>query len=77
MKLYDLILLSIDADESTEYDVDLLIKVNGQLWHAHTACVAHRDILLLCDKGTATFLVDSYGDKNTVDLFDWNENEDE
>jgi hypothetical protein len=71
MTFNDLITLSVNADEQTEWDIDFGIKVTDQLWHAYTAIVSNRDILLLCDKGSATFLVDSHGDKHSAVLHDW------
>ncbi len=71
--LNDCIELSLkDSCESNEIDVNFSVQVEGDTWQAYTACISHRDILLFTDKGTCTFLVDSYGTKNTVELFDWN-----
>ncbi len=72
MKFNELIEKSLKASGSKEYFCNLNIAVEGEIWKAYSASVAHRDILLFCDKGTATFLVDSYGLRNTAELFDWN-----
>jgi diaminopimelate decarboxylase len=63
--------LSLKAKSSREIDTNLKIEIEGQLWTAYTVAISYRDILFYCDKGTATFLVDSYGDKNVAELFDW------
>lgn len=63
---------AVNSSEQREFDVNLSITVEGETWKAYTAYVSHRDILLLCDKGTATFVVDSYGDRHTAELFDCN-----
>ena len=63
---------SVNSSEQREFDVNLSITVEGETWKAYTAYVSHRDILLSCDKGTATYVVDSYGDRHTAELFDWN-----
>jgi hypothetical protein len=34
MTFNDLITLSVNADEQTEWDIDFGIKVTDQLWHA-------------------------------------------
>jgi predicted NAD-dependent protein-ADP-ribosyltransferase YbiA (DUF1768 family) len=63
---------AVNASEQREFDVSLSIKIEGETWKAYTAYVSHRDILLFCDKGTVTYLVDSYGDRHTAELFNWN-----
>lgn len=55
------------------FNVSLELSVNGQTWKAYGAEVSHRDILFYCDKGTVTFLVDSYGDRHVTELFDYEE----
>ena len=71
----DLIDLSVKADQSSEVEVDLKIEVDGQVWTAYSASVSYRDILFYCDKGVATYLVDSYGDRHVAELFDWEKRE--
>lgn len=63
---------AVNSSEQREFDVNLNITVEGETWKAYAAYVSHRDILLFCDKGTATYAVDSYGDRHTAMLFDWN-----
>ena len=63
---------AVNSSEQREFNVTLEVKIEGETWKAYTAYVSHRDILLFCDKGTATYLVDSYGDRHIAELFDWN-----
>lgn len=65
--------LAAKTDETNEYDVSFKVDVNGESWDAYSASIANRDILLFTNKGTCTFLVDTYGNKNTCELFDWSE----
>jgi len=62
---------ALDHKSHGESSADFKIEVDGELWSCYTAAIVHRDILLYCNEGTATFLVDSYGEKNVVELFDW------
>lgn len=54
-----------------EIDADLSIEIEGRVWKVYTVAISHRDILCYCDKGWATYLVDSSGDKHTAELFDY------
>lgn len=69
--LSQLVELSLKTTKQKTFSVNFNIKIKDELWKVHEASVAHRDILLYCDKGTATFLVDSYGDNHIATLFDW------
>lgn len=62
---------AVNSSEQREFDVNIELKVEGKTWRAYTAYVTHREVLFLCDKGTATYVVDSYGDRHTAELFDW------
>jgi len=75
MTFNDLCRLSTTVKGTKEIDVNMTLDINGQRWKAYQVYVAHRDLLFLCDKGTATYLVDSYGERHTAELFDWHENE--
>ena len=66
---------AVNDKPQKEFNVTIPIQVNNETWDAYAAAVSHRDILFYCKQGTATYLVDSYGDKNTVELFDWEEDE--
>ena len=72
MRFNDLINLSVKTNKQLDLDVSIQIEVDGQVWRCYNAIVSNRDILMICDKGTATYLVDSYGDKHVAELFDWN-----
>lgn len=69
----NLIQAAIRADKSQEQTCDLSLNIQGQTWRAYACNIAHRDIMFLCDKGVATYLVDSYGDRHVAELFDWSE----
>lgn len=62
---------AINGTKQRSFNVSLEITVEGETWHAYGAEVSHRDILLFCKEWTATFVVDSYGDRHTRELFDW------
>lgn len=64
---------AVNGKKQRSFNVSLDLSVNGETWKAYGAEVSHRDILFYCDKGTATFLVDSYGDRHVTELFDWEE----
>ena len=52
-------------------EASLTIDVCHELWTCYAIEVSYRDLLLYCDKGTATMLVDTYGSRHTAELFDW------
>lgn len=64
--------LSVSSKRIGEQDAGFKIEVDGQTWDCYTVSISHRDVLCYCEQGTATFLVDSYGDRNVAELFDWN-----
>lgn len=68
--LTDLVDLAINHD-STYVDCSFQVTTPAGIFHAYHASIVHRDILLYTDKGTVTYLVDSYGDKHTCELYDW------
>jgi len=70
MTMNDLIEIALSDNLPDSYDVNLTLDIDGEPWQAYEANVAYRDILLLCDKGTLNYLVDTYGDKNTIELFE-------
>ena len=71
MSLQEAIALSLDAMCADEHEASFKINVNDSVWTAYAVSISYRDILLYCDKGTATYLVDSYGDRHVAELFDW------
>ena len=74
-RLLDAINLSVDGKTSGEINADFKIGVDGETWKCYTVAISYRDVLCYCDKGTATYVVDSYGDLNTHELFDWAKDE--
>ncbi len=62
---------AVNGKSQKSFNVTLEITVDNETWTTYGAEVSHRDILFFCKEGTATFLVDTYGDKNTTELFDW------
>jgi hypothetical protein len=65
--------LSLTADKSKEYEAKFDLEINKNKWSCYAVSIANRDLLCFCDKGTATMLVDTYGDRTTCELYDWNE----
>lgn len=71
MNFNQLVEKSINTKKTTQHNCTLEIEVNGDIWKTYSASVSNRDILFFCDKGTATYLVDSYGTAWVAELFDW------
>lgn len=67
--------LSLDGKTSGEIDAQFNINIEGKAWSCYTVSISRRDILCYCNEGTATYLVDSYGDRNVAELFDWGAND--
>jgi len=62
---------AVNGTKPRSFDVNMTVQVDDETWCAYSAEVAHRDILFYCKEGTATFLVDTYGDRHTVECWDW------
>ena len=58
-----------------EIDCNIELEINGKIWSAYTANFCIGDVLLYCDKGTSTFVIDWYGDEPSFELFDYEEDE--
>lgn len=58
-----------------EVDCNIEIMVDSELWHCYSASVCIRDLLLYCEEGTATYVIDWYGDDPRVELYDWEKDE--
>lgn len=56
--------------KSKECKIDL--EIEGETWQAYDVSISSRDLLFFTDKGTVTYLVDSYGDRHSAILHDWN-----
>lgn len=68
----DLIELSTNhTGDSIEVDCSFHIDTNHGVFFIYSASLSYRDIILYSEKGTLTFLVDTYGDITHVELFDW------
>ena len=65
--------LSISGKNCRELNAKFKIQVKNKNWNCYAVSIAHRDVLCFCDQGAATFLVDSYSDRNVAELFDWDE----
>lgn len=70
-----LIETAVSTNKQKSFNVTMELKIQNETWSAYGAEVSHRDILFFCKEGTATYLVDTYGDKNTVELFDWSKDD--
>ena len=70
-----LIKTAVETNTQKSFNVTLPLEVDGETWESYGAEVSNRDILFFCKQGTATYLVDSYGDKHTTELFDWKKGE--
>lgn len=66
--------LSTSGNDYNDVEANLKIEVNGAVWHCYNVSISYREIFCNCDKGSAVFVVDTYGDRNTFELYDW-ENE--
>lgn len=70
--LKDLIDLVVDPNgDYDELDCSINLTVEGIDYHAYGVSIAYRDLLFHTDKGTIQYLVDSYGDRHTAVLHDW------
>ena len=74
--LKECIELSLKEKSNKELDADMIVEVNNQHWHCYTVALSHREFTLYCDEGTASFVVDSYGDRHSCELVDWEIDED-
>lgn len=72
-KLSTLVELSTQGFKTNtgELDVDFEVTIEGETWKAYSASVSYRDILLSCDKGSVTYLVDGNGLDNWAVLHDF------
>jgi hypothetical protein len=53
-------------------ECDITLDVDGEAFRAYEVYVGKQDLLFLTEKGTLTYLVDRYGDRLTVELFEVN-----
>jgi len=64
--------ISVGTNGFGERNAQFDIEVENETWTCYAVAISHRDILCYCDQGTATLLVDSYGERHLAELFDWN-----
>lgn len=58
-------------EESIEVDCNIDLKVDDVEYNAYSVSISYRDLLFYTDKGTIQYLVDSYGDRHTAVLHNW------
>lgn len=64
-----LIDLAIKTQGNTERDcTGLILNANGNEYKPYSVSITHRDLLFFCDNATLNYLVDTYGDRNTIEL---------
>lgn len=60
---------AIYAKKSEALECNITLIVDGEKFHAYEVSIASRDLLFFCDKGTLNYLVDTYGDRIAIELF--------
>ena len=63
--------ISITTDKSLNVPTSFFTQINGKETHVYDAYVAKQEILLLTDAGTLTYVIDMYGAKPVIELYDW------
>jgi len=72
MTFQEIVKLSLDPKvDVNEHECSVTLNVNHIEVNAYAVSIAYRDILFFTDKGTVSFVVDSYGDKNLIEQVDW------
>lgn len=59
-----------------EIDVNLTLHEEGKNYSAYAVSIAHRELLFYCDNACLTYVIDSYGNSHTYELFSIEESED-
>jgi len=68
----DIVDASVEHNTSQDYEVTSIeLDVDGHVVRPYSCVITHRDIFFYFPGGNATYLVDSYGDRNVAELFDW------
>ena len=52
-------------------ECNLTLQVDDEKFHAYEVSIANCDLLFYCDKGTANYVVDTYGNQTFCELYDW------
>ena len=67
----EIIEISLELNGDTVIcDVDMQLIEDGITYNVYQCSVSHRDLLFYSDKGTLNYLIDSYGDNHTIELFE-------
>lgn len=70
--LKDLAALSVTFERGLKsIPCNFTITHEGIECQAYEASIAPRDLLVMTDKGVFSYVVDTYGDRVTCELFDW------
>jgi hypothetical protein len=72
----DIIELSLTAKHSKSYPCSLVLNEDGEKFRAYEVSIANRDLLFFTDKGTLNYLVDSFGDQTSIELFNMERDDD-
>ena len=68
----ELIELALDENLVTpSQECDFTCEIEGYQVHVYEASIAYRDILLYTDNGWFNYMVDTYGDRTTIELFEY------
>jgi hypothetical protein len=61
---------SLNANETRSFDCfGLILEVDGEKFNAYEVSVTHCDLLFFTDKGSLNYVVDNYGGRAVVELF--------
>jgi hypothetical protein len=71
MNLKQAVEKSITAQRSREYNANFKLEIEGETWDCYSVSIANRDLLCYCKQGSVTILVDTFGNKTTCEIFDW------
>lgn len=61
--------MSIGLKMNVSLECDLTLEVDGEKFSAYEVSVSNQDLLFFSEKGTLNYLVDTYGDRFAVELF--------
>lgn len=71
LKTFALKSINMGGDIQLVKRCNTLLDVDGERWLAHEVSIVSQELLFFCDKGTAVYMVDNYGGRPVVELFDW------
>ena len=61
--------LSLDHGSTCEYDADFEVKLGAEKYHVYAVAISERDILCYTEEASINFLVDTFGDCATAEIF--------